>query len=381
MKFEVTKMRTLLLVPFRRQTTFVLILLLLAPFGWSQGLTDTGKRDIDIATINLYVGADFTPVLTLDPEDPAYGAKLIAGVATIYSRIRQTDFETRADALARQIVGRGPDLVALQEVTQIRRQSPGDSIVGGKIPAMLPDLDYLELLMVALQRHGGHYEVASYVNDVDVELPLLTPEGIFDDLRLTDRDVILVRTDLPPGHLRTSNPGSGNFEARLPLPIDDVTVLRGWCSIDVESRGRHFRFINTHLEDGLPPPLPNIQLGQAVELLLGPARTSLPVVLAGDFNSDAFAGYSPETYSLLTNQGGFTDLWSVVGGRSPGLTWGHDQFLSDVTVPFVLRLDLILMRGPGFEAEEGVVVDPVIGTAPPLWFSDHGGVFGKIRIH
>lgn len=372
-------MSTPFLVPFCRQIASVLILLLFVPAAWSQGLDDTGKRDIDIATINLYIGADFGPVLTLDPDDPAYGQKLIEGVATIYGRIRQSDFETRADALAREIVGRAPDLVALQEVALIRRQSPGDLIVGGSTPATGPDLDYLEILMAALRTQGGHYEVASLVENVDVELPLFTGQG-FDYVRLTDRDVILVRTDLPPGHLRTSNPQAGNYAARLPLPIG-VVVLRGWCSIDVEGRGRHFRFINTHLEDRLPPPLPNIQLGQAAELLLVPAQTSLPVVLAGDFNSDAFAGYSPETYSLLTNQGGFTDLWSVAGGRSPGLTWGHDQFLSDVTVPFVLRIDMIFMRGRAFEAEEGVVVDPVIGTQRPLWFSDHGAVFGKIRVH
>jgi len=83
---------------------------------------------------------------------------------------------------------------------------------------------------------------------------------------------------------------------------------------------------------------------------------------------------------LLTNQGEFVDLWNVVGGNSLGLTWGHDPFLADVTVPFALRLDLILTRGRTFEAEEAIVADPWIGTVPPLWFSDHGAVFGTIRI-
>lgn len=65
-----------------------------------------------MATVNLYVGADFSPVLALDPSDPDFGSKLVAGVATIYSQIGQSNFQTRAEAVARQIVTRGPDLVA-----------------------------------------------------------------------------------------------------------------------------------------------------------------------------------------------------------------------------------------------------------------------------
>src|SRR5688572_6130682 len=145
-------MSTRLLITSRRSTLTLLFLLLLAPVTRSQGLHDSGKRDIAIATINLYVGADFSPVLTLDPTDPDYGSKLLSGVATIYNHIRQSNFEARADALARQIVARAPDLVALQEVTWIRRQPGGDSVFGGLFPATETDLDYLAMLMTALER-------------------------------------------------------------------------------------------------------------------------------------------------------------------------------------------------------------------------------------
>src|SRR5262245_21100916 len=221
-------------------TAIILTFCLLTPLAWSQGASDSGKRAIDIATVNLYIGSDFAPVLSLDPSDPQFGAKFIGGVATIYGRIRQSNFQARADALARQIVARGPDLVALQEVSLIRRQSPGDSIIGGVIPATAIDIDYLKVLLDALPRNGGYYGVVSQVQDVDVEVPLITGTGAIDDLRLTDRDVILARTDLPPGHLRTYNPMSSNFVARLPLPIG-ITILRGWCSVDVQVRGRNLR--------------------------------------------------------------------------------------------------------------------------------------------
>jgi len=360
----------------KRFTALVVIAIFgLNTTGWSQGRTDGGKRDIDVATINLYVGADFTPVVTLDPSDPNFGLKLLGAVSTIYNNIVASNFPLRADALARQIVARGSDLIALQEVTLIRRQSPGDAIAGGTTPATQVQVDYLAVLLDALQRHGGHYAVAAQVQDVDVEVPMAVSPTAFDDVRLTDRDVILVRTDLPPGHLRTSNPQGANFTAALPLPIG-ISVLRGWCSVDVQLRGRSFRFINTHLEDRLPPTLPDIQGMQALQLLAGPAGTTMPVVLAGDFNSDANGNYSSATYGLLTSGGGFTDAWNV----GPGLTWGHDELLADPSVPFLYRLDLILFRGGNFEAADAEVVDPQIGATRPLWFSDHAGVFAKLSI-
>jgi endonuclease/exonuclease/phosphatase family metal-dependent hydrolase len=355
-----------------------LTLTILTATARAQGFSDTAKRGINVATANLYVGADFGPVLGLDPSDPDFQLKFATGVTTIYARIHQSGFQTRADALARQIVMRGPDLVALQEVTLLRRQRNGDSLLGGSDPATGPDLDYLAILMEALERYGGHYAVVSEIQEIDVELPLVTGPTTFDDVRFTDRDVILARTDLPPGHLRTFNPQAENFEQLLTLPIG-LTVLRGWCSIDVQVRGRQFRFINSHLEDRLPEPVPNIQLCQAYELWNGPANTKLPVILAGDFNSDANGNYSPETYSLLTTDAGMHDLWSEAGGRSPGLTWGHDSLLQDPKVLFELRLDWVLFRGR-FEPLDVVVVDPMIGTSAPLWFSDHAAVFGTFAI-
>jgi hypothetical protein len=57
---------------------------------WSQPLDVGGKRGIDVATVNLYIGASFTPVTTLNSSDPDFGAKLLAGVATIYGNLVAT---------------------------------------------------------------------------------------------------------------------------------------------------------------------------------------------------------------------------------------------------------------------------------------------------
>jgi endonuclease/exonuclease/phosphatase family metal-dependent hydrolase len=279
-----------------------------------------------------------------------------------------------------EIVARSPDIVALQEVSLLRRQSPGDLIVGGTVEATTVELDYLQILLAALHRYGGHYAVVSQVQNTDVELPLATGPFTFDDVRLTDRDVILARTDLPPGQLRTSTPLNANFSAGLTLPTG-LRILRGWCSIDVQMRGRSFRVINTHLEDQLPEFLGDVQGNQARALLDGPANVDAPVVLLGDFNSDANGNYGPTVYPLLTGDGHFTDAWSDARPNEPGLTWGHDEFLSNKNHPFTLRIDLALFRGEGLDADGVVVADPLIRSEAPLWFSDHVALFATIRIH
>src|SRR5262245_7760991 len=83
--------------------------------AWSEDVG--GKRDIDVATVNLYVGADVSPITTLNPADPDFPTKLVVAVATVHARILASGFHQRAAALAQEIVARGPDVVALQEVS------------------------------------------------------------------------------------------------------------------------------------------------------------------------------------------------------------------------------------------------------------------------
>jgi endonuclease/exonuclease/phosphatase family metal-dependent hydrolase len=359
----------------------VLVLSCSGSDAWAQAPGIGGKPAIDVASINLYHGADLVPLTVLDPTDPNFPAQFITGVATIYGKIVASDFPKRADALAREIVVRAPDVVGLQEVALLRRQSPGDAITGGTTPATQVETDYLAILLNALDYYGGHYAVAAQVQNVDVEVPLITSTGSFDDLRFTDRDVILVRTDLPPGQLRVSNPQGQNFVARIPAPIG-LDVLRGWTSIDVWLRGRSFRFVNTHIENPLPPGLPDFQQFQTLELLAGPVspNSAMPLILVGDFNSDANGAYSPAIHQILTGPGGLTDAWSVARPGDPGLTWGHDELLSDPSVAFLYRLDFILYRGSQFTATHAETDDPLIDSTPPLWFSDHAALFATLAI-
>jgi endonuclease/exonuclease/phosphatase family metal-dependent hydrolase len=106
----------------------------------------------------------------------------------------------------------------------------------------------------------------------------------------------------------------------------------------------------------------------------------MPVILVGDFNADANGNYSPHIHPLLTAPGGFIDAWSIARPGDFGLTWGHDELLSDPAVPFLYRLDFILYRGSQFRAIRAETVDPLIDSTPPLWFSDHAGLFATLAI-
>lgn len=334
-----------------------------------------GARDITLLDQNVYVGSEFTPLLTLDPTDPNYGLKLLGGVVEVYQTIIASDWPKRAEGVALEIAATQPDLVALQEVSLIRIQVPGDAIIGGNTPATEVQMDYLALLLAKLNEHGSHYAAVAMVTNMDMELPMPTAQpGIFADVRLTDHDVILARVDLPPGQLRVGKAQAGNFQTALPLPGLGASIPRGWCAVDVTTRGRTLRFINAHLEENTSPL---VQAAQAQELIAGPANARLPLILTGDFNSDANGTDGTTTYGLLTQS--FTDVWSVLHPGDPGLTWGHDPLLAG-SWDFVWRLDLVLFRGSQFQALEMQTMSPRLQATPPLWPSDHAGIVARLRI-
>ena len=202
-------------------------------------------------------GADLTRVVIADPGD---NVGFLTAVTTTYFELLASEPDARMMGIADRIADRMPDVVALQEMYMLRKQSPGDLLTpGGGIPATEVVVDFLQGLMNRLADRGAHYAVAAMTTELDVELPMFNPEveGQLDDARLTDRDIILVRTDLPPGQFRVSNPLGGHFFYHV--TVNGLEVLQGWCSVDVFVRGERFRFINTHLQDESVPadPVPS----------------------------------------------------------------------------------------------------------------------------
>ncbi len=371
-------------VSLKRPTAWLLlvatVLALSVPALAGQEFGPRSKRSLKTMTVNLYLGAGTERILALDPTDPDYLTKLVTAVTGVYYELLASEPQVRLQRVADEIAARLPDIVAVEEASLIRNQSPGDLVVGGTSPATNVVFDYVEILTAALEARGAHYAVVSIGNEWDVELPMLNLQtGTLDDVRETDREAILVRTDLPPGQLRVSNPQSGNFTNVIVFPSLGLSVVRGWCSVDVFIRGRNLRYICTHPEEETAPQL---QVLQAGELLAGPANVDMPVLISGDFNSDPLHRDGSLAYDVYT-AAGFKDAWAVLHPRDPagGMTWGHDELLADPTWPFDRRIDLVFYKGATFRPVRADVLDLRLdGTQPPLWASDHAAVSAKFQL-
>ncbi len=124
---------------------------------------------------------------------------------------------------------------------------------------------------------------------------------------------------------------------------------------------------------------------QGQEILLGLGTTQLPVILAGDFNSDAeAAGVGPDqtpTAGLIASAG-FTDVWHLLHPTETGFTWplfGEDQPVPDVfpILEPVERIELIYALGP--DALSAVRTGITAG-AGGVFASDHAGVVADFAL-
>ncbi|MGD0918005.1 MAG: hypothetical protein ABSB22_16250, partial [Thermodesulfobacteriota bacterium] len=199
------------------------LVLLMAPIASPSALNGVSpaaasERDVTVMTRNLYVGAAFDLLISAPtPND------IPERVALIYAAILSSEFPCRAEVIADEIVQ-----------NQLRVQSPCRTPPPNPPQPTAFAIDYVQILLDALERRGAHYAVATFVTNTDVTA--LSETG--DTIRLTDRDVILVRTDLSNSDLRVLNSQAQNFKTRFTVQAGGpsgptLTVLRGWCSVDV----------------------------------------------------------------------------------------------------------------------------------------------------
>jgi hypothetical protein len=342
--------------------------------------TDTqGVPGLRVMTRNVYVGTDVDKVIAAQSPEEVPGL-----VAEAFQLLQTTKFPERARSLAREIGWTRPHLIGLQEVSTIRAQRPGDASDGGTRPAETVLFDYLEVLMDELASQGLDYVVAAQAQNADVEVPMIV--GLdplaFDDMRLTDRDVILARSDV----LVTAAWGQ-NYQARFVVPLGPgmrIEAIRGFAAVEATVGGRTYRFVSTHLEPAATDELLPIQLAQAEELIGLFANDSLPIVLVGDMNTWAPSG---ATYQLLADAG-FADAWDHRSLTSPGFTCCHALDLANPRPDFDRRIDLILVRHPDHPVNpfSRPVRAAVVGdefsnrTDSGLWPSDHGGVVAGMHV-
>jgi hypothetical protein len=355
----------------------------------------------NVMTRNIYLGADLTPAIAAVGCTPQPGCTLAAN-QIVWNQVVATNFPARAKLLAREIDDDDPWVVGLQEVA-LWRSGP----VNGVKDAATDEYDFLQILLSEISARGLKYKVQVVQQEADVESPAGTSLADAKDRRLTMRDVILVRTDLPKVLISFSNPQSSNYAptrtaeigigtstygdpcAYTPPPSGPNCIVfkRGWTATDVKILGKPVAiFVNTHLESAAS----GIRQLQAAELvgafgtgpLLNPNRAA---ILVGDFNSDPVIPYGGNPASGVSDgvaYGIIAGAGFVDSGNTEN-TFGHNSNVNDFpSNPMTERIDHILTRPGAFGLLDTKVVGdgsaPVYRTSGGLWPSDHAGVIAGI---
>ncbi|MDH3298360.1 MAG: endonuclease/exonuclease/phosphatase family protein [Gemmatimonadota bacterium] len=331
---------------------------------------DQAATSLTVMTRNMYVGTDVDRVIeTPDPNQIPFV------VGEVWQLLLANDYSQRAAAMAREIAANRPHVVGLQEVSLFRTQTPADF----QLNAQEVVIDFIPTLLAELSALGETYVLVAQIEDTDVELPRLNPDFSLTDVRLTDYDAIIARSDV-----EVSNVSSANYAASVPGPMG-LTILRGWVAADVTVGDQTYRVLNTHLEpvetaDGYFQGLQAVEL---IDLLAGEIR---PTVLLGDLNTEAPSG---DTYVDLIADG-FMDAWDLRAGLlDTGFTCCHDNDLSSDAGVFHKRIDHVLVRnfedlwsraGANPVRAEIVGDEPGDKTPSGLWPSDHGGMVVRMQL-
>jgi hypothetical protein len=144
---------------------------------------------------------------------------------------------------------------------------------------------------------------------------------------------------------------------------------------DFGKRGETFRVITTHL-DALVPAIGD---AQAHELIVGPANTTLPMIVMGDLNSPADGSGSPAHQDFLG--AGFQDTWTATHGIDTGFTAQPKVDLKAPDFGATQRIDYVFTRG-GFSADGMRVEGTDLRDKTPsgLWPSDHAAIVEKLDL-
>jgi endonuclease/exonuclease/phosphatase family metal-dependent hydrolase len=378
--------------------------LLIAAGAASSAMAQDKGPEIKVMTWNLYLGADILKVVEAAFVSPLW---VPIAVAEVYQTMLFTNFWVRAEAIADKIAKNKPQVIGLQEVATFYKQTPGDFMRGNTTQANDVVIDFYEVLNEALLKRGMVYDAFESTNS-DVELPMVDNESPtnFSDVRLVDRDMVLVKRGYDAS-LLLADKYSNNLT--LDLYWVKLKFARGFLMVDVDIKGQIFRFVNTHLEvRGQPGSVfrlfQDVQMQELIDTLAWiSAEDPKPIVLVGDFNSSpedeegdyVYMGipipYVPPYMQAV--DAGFLDAWLLQRGKhDEGYTFGFDETLRDPKVELTSRIDLIFVVPHDLFIDKvkcDVVGNKVSDMVPKLktpiherlWPSDHAGVVGYFKFY
>lgn len=334
------------------------------------GCAGFGRRPqpptLTVMTYNVYVGAP--PEAILDTKDPT---QVPPKVAEFYRTYVASKFPERAAAIAKAVKEAQPHVIGLQEISLVRKQDPADSFTNPGPNAETVESDFSKVVMEALKSEGLSYREAGRVETFDLEMPMATSPTTFVDIRLTDHDVILVRSDV-----MAADATAAKYQAELPVDDLGVSVPRGYVAADVTVGGVTYHVVNTHLEHFEP----RVRAAQTQELIASLSDETSPVILLGDFNTPATDGAA---YRAIIDAG-YQDAWQADSEGSGDTCCQADDLMNRMS-EMDQRIDLIFIKGVTLREGEAIRTMTVGDTADDrtpsgLWPSDHAGVVAHLPI-
>ena len=350
--------------------------------------------EIDVMTQNQYIGADITPLIAaVASGDPAVFNAALVNALHIVAENQTAD---RVQKLATQISTRRPHLVGLQEVWNLECTP---KIVVTDNPCSNPYIaaafgDHITLTEAAL---GTSYVREAVVQNFAAKVMFTLDGTNYAEVTVIDRDAIFARSDVAEATTHyplctvPSPSGQGcNYADFLYLGQYFPPVTRGFVAVESTLNGKHYLFVNTHLEvEGIfnygdPVPIQSSQADELIEVLEDQESFD-ELILVGDMNSDPndpALGYSTP-YTLFT-AAGHNDVWLARPGRVAGLSCCQDETLSNRVSVLGRRIDLIFTRELPRKVKDARVIGEVAADrlAPPgrgLWPSDHASVAARIQ--
>jgi hypothetical protein len=344
---------------WRVLTVFLPVLLCLS-LGRPAG---AGTIDIPVMTQNLYLGAN---------TDPLFAAKTLpelqAAIINAASSVNASNFPLlRAPTIAAEAAkAGGPLLIGLQEA----------EIVSG--PGVSP-VNYADALIAALKtQHLNYtYMIPGVGAAVHTGLNLDSAMVGIPGFKLTDQDVVLVRTDFPGFTVTSVSAQTFKSTGTVTSPLfGPISLERGYVLVDATLDGVPFQFVSTHLDgslsDGSRTSANPLEVG---EILTALGATDQPQLVVGDFNatpSDLCAGLPCGPAEMLA--AGFTNT-----GAALGFTCCQSPDLSNTVSILNREYDYIFESG--FSSVDSAFLvggDQASTVGPPFWPSDHAGVVATL---
>ena len=261
-------------------------------------------------------------------------------------------------------------MIGVQEAAIWRRGADGVKD-GATTPATQLVYDSTKQLLQALKAAGTPYREVVGRDWFDFE----APTALGYDVRLTQRDVILVRKGSKV-KIRKSFRGGFTNHFDVQTQVGVAQSLRGWVGVDGTLAKKKFRFVTTHLE-AYSPAIANQQMQQLLKKGGPLGSKKRQSILVGDYNSAPGANANDRGTTRADNAYDSAIKAGFRNNLPKRRTCCFAEDLHSTAKPLETWIDHVLVRPRIKVLKSGIVGTKQVGGLYP---SDHAGITATLRL-